>query len=247
MKRTIIAILPLLAPFAGCGDNTTTDMGGTPDMTMQQMPDMATTPDMVMTGPPAAPTLGAQIDRMGRPAINTALVDPFDTVPNMTIDMVKQAYNEAADPTMWDAMFHGQANMSTHTYVAGNLAVFDGLDAMCGNQVAFGAAGPNMPYDFLATVLANDQLVVDTSQKDCNLYLGVEAKALGLPVNDCGGRTPLEDVVDESYTLLAVGQNGLCQAGTMGCPNGFAVTDGVDKDADGMPMNAGFPFLGNPN
>jgi|SRR5579871_860146 len=243
MKRMTIVILPLLAPFAGCGDNTNTDGAVTHDMTvvhdLTMLPDMTATGDMVMP-PPAPPSLGAQIDRMGRPAVNTALTDPFDTVANMTTDMVKDVYNQSSDPTTWGAKFLGDG--PTHQFITGNLAIFDGLDAKCGNQALAMANG----YATLGSVLANDQLFVDTSQSTCGLYLGVEAHAvLGTPA-DCGGRTPLEDTIDETYTLLAVGPSGICQPGP-GCPNGFVVTDGVDKDADGNPMNSGFPFLGNPN
>jgi hypothetical protein len=212
----------------------------------------AAPPDLIPPPPPAPPSLGQQIDRMGRPAINTALTDPFDTLGNtITSDMAKDRYNAAQDPTMWDSMFHG--NGAQHTWLAGNLAIFDGLDATavpgdgCGTQIladaALGKGGKR--YDALASILADDELYVDTSQKTCGLYLGVEARAgLGLPVMDCGGRTPTEDVIDETYTLLSVGASGIGQ-GVGGFT--FAVTDGINADAEGAANATTFPFLGTPN
>ena len=47
---------------------------------------------------PAKPTLGTQIDRMGRPAVNTALSNPFELLAG-TADAAKDAYNASADPT----------------------------------------------------------------------------------------------------------------------------------------------------
>jgi len=228
---TLSLFVALLAPLAGCGDDTNvTQMdGSTPDLTM------ATPPDMTMTGPPAAPTLGAQIDRMGRPAINTALTDPFWNDGVQTIDMhhAKQdAYNAASDPTMWaSTMVGGKAVLAIFK---SSLAVFDGLDNTCGNQAAFG--GPlGAAYTTLATVLADDELYLDSSQTTCATYLGVELKTLGANVTDCGGRTLTESTIDETYNLLA-----------LGTPTG-AVTSGITSDVDGSPSNTTFPFLGAPN
>jgi hypothetical protein len=218
-------------------------------MTMT-MPDMTMTipmPDMTMIAFPPAPALGAQIDRMGRPGINTVLTDPFDTIAGTAEDAVKDSYNAAADPTTWDGAFHGAASMTTHSYLKGNLGIFDGLDVSstpgdgCGTQLAADSAGVNARYDFLASVLADDELYIDTSQSVCGLYLGVEVAALGITIPDCGGRTPLEDVIDETYTLLSVGISGIM-------PNqSFVVTDGIARDADNPPQLATFPFLGAPN
>jgi len=133
---------------------------------------------------------------------------------------------------------------------AGNLAIIDGLDGVCGNQLlaagdATGDAGAT-EYAALPAVLVDDELYLDTSIADCRAqvvsgqplpnYLAVEARFLGLPLTACGGRTPLDDVIDISFTLLASGPSG-------------AVSDGVDADAD--PATAAslteFPFLNAPN
>ncbi|HTR53246.1 MAG TPA: hypothetical protein VMJ10_21270 [Kofleriaceae bacterium] len=68
---------------------------------------------------PAAPSLGTQIDRMGRPAINTALNDVF--APAGTAKTAaKDTYNQDAGPSNWQTMFV--------PLFVGNLAVFDALD-----------------------------------------------------------------------------------------------------------------------
>ncbi len=180
---------------------------------------------------PKQPALGSIIDRMGRPAINTAVSDPFE-LNGRTSDASKDRYNSASDPTQWSSLFAAD--------FAKTLAVLDGLDRNCGNQlVAKAASGGTVPADrymTLATVLADDQLYLRTDKTTCSLYLAVEADAVSLTSgnNDCGGRTPLEDIADESYSLLAIG-----------APSG--VTDGIDKDADHQASLTDFPFLNDPN
>jgi hypothetical protein len=174
-------------------------------------------------GSAAPPALGAQIDRMGRPAINTAITDPFDS--NTTQHGMKQDMYNAATPstaTSFEAAFEA------------NLAILDGLDRNCGNQFAADATKTDATrYKPLADVLLDDQLYVDTSSGTCNVYLGVEANATNIiPNTDCGGRTLTEDVVDVSYSVLAVGMVS-------------GVTDGVNSD-DKTP-GATFPFLAAPN
>ena len=218
--------LALTVPFlaVACGDS-----GGTapPNNDLAMAPDMAGGGDMAISFP-AAPTLGMQIDRVGRPGVNTALTDPFDTLNTgatpLTINQAKDAYNSEPDPTKWTAKFA--------PWIIGNLAIFDGLDTNCGNQVAADAANPR--YSFLGGYLATDVLLVDTTQTSCAIYLGVEAHALLATPADCGGRTPTEDVIDETYSLLAAG-----------APSG--VTDGVPSDGEGSASTTAFPFLGAPN
>jgi hypothetical protein len=213
----------LAAGFLGCNNTTTTaDAAAVADMTVL--------PDLIPPGPPPAPTLGMQIDRMGRAGVNTALTDPFDIVPNMTPDMVKDAYNSASDPTMWGTMFA--------PLIAKNLAILDGADTMCGNQILAGMTATAGRYNTLAGALADDRLYVNTASGTCMQYLAVEAAVAGLPTGgDCGGRTPVEDTISLTYTVLIAGAGGL----------GTPITSGITKDADGNPMATGFPFLGNPN
>jgi hypothetical protein len=175
---------------------------------------------------PPAPALGTTItDRMGRAAVNTALTNPFDTVAGSSPNAVKDHYNSISDSTMWSTLF--KANIQS------NLAILDGLDTVCGNQLIADLASPR--YGALAGVLVDDQLYLNTASGTCEVYLGVEANAVNaIPNSDCGGRTPLENTIDETYSLLAIG-----------APTG--VTNGILSDADSMPSLSAFPFLGAPN
>jgi hypothetical protein len=119
-----------------------------------------------------------QIDRMGRPGINTVLVN---VLPN-TGTALKDAYNRASDRSTWAAMFQ--------TEIQNNLTALDTLDGMPGNAL--------LPAATLAGVLVDDRLVIDTSRATCTAYLAVE---LQLP-NDCGGRTLQRDVIDDSLGAI---------------------------------------------
>jgi len=174
--------------------------------------------------------LGAiQIDRMGRPGVNTALTNPFyrETVPTEERghEVITDNYNALSDPSQWVTTFTSE--------IAGNLAILDSLDTVCGNQVLAGASPSAGRYDTLATVLADDQLYVNTASGSCGQYLAVEANAIGITNDDCGGRTPLEDTIDTTYSLLA--------AGVL-----TGVTDGIPVDADGTASLTSFPFLDQP-
>jgi Domain of unknown function (DUF4331) len=173
-------------------------------------------------GIPAAPTLGKQIDRMGRPAINTAITAPFAAAA--THDMNQDMYNAATPSTA----------MSFEAAFEANLAILDSLDRNCGNQFAADKTKTDATrYKPLADVLLDDQLYVDTSSATCAVYLGVEANATHIiPNTDCGGRTLTEDVADVSYSVLATGMVS-------------GVTDGVN--ADDKTTSATFPFLAAPN
>ncbi|HEX2568044.1 MAG TPA: hypothetical protein VH877_00710 [Polyangia bacterium] len=176
-------------------------------------------------GPPP-PTLGEEVDRIGRPAINTALTDPFNLYGGGgQKDATQNGYNASADPAQWSAGFSSQLRY--------NLALFDGLDGQCGNQVA-APPGVDTParYDTLTSLLSYDALYLDTSSGTCTTYLAVETRLLGSTNTDCGGRTPSYDVMDPTYSLLI-----------LGTPTGF--TDTIDQD-DTNPPGATFPFLGAP-
>ncbi|MEZ4296029.1 MAG: hypothetical protein R3B70_13720 [Polyangiaceae bacterium] len=145
---------------------------------------------------PPAPKLGAQIDRMGRPAINTALNHTFDNNPEQA-DQAKDGYN-AAGKAMWSSYV---------SEIQTNLAILDSLDTDCGNQLLADAA-KNDPsrYATLAGALADDRLYVNADGGACTTYLAVEADATGILANtDCGGRRLAYDVIDISYSVLAAG------------------------------------------
>lgn len=172
------------------------------------------------------PTLGAQIDRAGRPAVATALIGTFTQLDTAMRDQVKDDYNANDDPSTWAAMYTED--------IANNLGVLDGIDRDCTNQLAADNAGAEAArYDFLATVLAADWLVIDTTDSACPEYLGVEAEVLGVvPDGGCGGRTPTADIIERTYSVLVAG----ALAG---------VDDTITAD-DATHSDDTFPFLAAP-
>jgi hypothetical protein len=211
-------------------------------------------------GFPAAPTLGVQVDRMARPAINTALNHGFDPTP--AAGTAKDAYNQDGSPGGWQAAYVAQ--------FAGNLAVLDALDTGitcvngtcgpatvptagdgCGNQVEYNGqiGGGGTPaadsYTTLAGLLANDELFLDTTKAMCDLpnhqnYLGVEFNVLTSAGGvTCGGREPHNDVIDTSYAALAIGLNGFNNSTFTP-----AFGDGVGPHTDLLDA---FPYLGPPH
>ncbi|HKJ15792.1 MAG TPA: DUF4331 family protein [Xanthomonadales bacterium] len=114
-----------------------------------------------------------QIDRQGRPAVNTALIGSAR----------KDDYNLADDPTTWADMF--QAEM------AAALDFVDGLDGVAGNALLGDSTT-------LASVLVNDRIVIRANASVCGPYLAVE---LG-DTENCGGRTLDADVMDATLDAL---------------------------------------------
>lgn len=213
MTKLIHGFAFLGLALAACGD----DGGSSPDA--HQAPD-ANVPD---AGPPAPPALGTQMDRIGRPAINTALNNAFNP-DNTSKQAAKDAYNTAA-PADWAA----QAPI-----LAGGLGIVDGIDTVCGNQLAYdGAGGTSTYYAPLAGVLADDEIYVNSASSSCTTYLAVEANALGIvPNNDCGGRVMSYDVIATSYSVLVAGQLS-------------GIDDGIPAEA--VPADPDvFPFLAAP-
>jgi len=186
-------------------------------------------------GNPEKPRIGAtQIDRMGRAAVNTALTNPFGLVAGKTTDQSKDEYNAASDPATWTSFV---PQIKTH------LAILDGIDGNCGNQLAAGSTVDANRYAALAGVLADDRLYVRTDKISCDLYLAVEADAVKLTNGngDCGGRTPLEDTIKETYSLLVIGAPTGITDGLPTASNGFG------SEQDGTPNAATFPFLAAPH
>ncbi len=114
-----------------------------------------------------------QIDRMGRPAVNTALIGAGR----------KDAYNSATNPATWAGMF--QAEM------AAALDFVDGLEGTTGNAVLGNS-------NALAGVLVDDRLLIAPDISSCGQYLAVE---LG-DTSQCGGRTLTADVIDVTLDAL---------------------------------------------
>lgn len=233
MKRTTIflavSLAVTVAAVQGCGDdtdpppNTTTTTTGTGGAGGSGGGAGGTGGNNVV--PP--PAIGAQIDRFGRPAINTALNKTFSTDMAMK-DAAKDTWNKDANAATWGATFGPE--------VAVNLAILDSLDTVCGNQ-PLAAPEPITPtrYAGLAGALADDRLWVNTAGTACGQYLAVEADAaLGVENADCGGRTLAYDVIDVSYSVLAAGD--LTEA----------VTDGVEAIPDEVNGEI-FPYLAAPH
>jgi hypothetical protein len=211
-------------------------------------------PPPCTTGAACAPLLGAQIDRMGRAGVNTALTDPFwdDGTQTDTDHRIKlDKYNAANNPATWKDVELAPGK-KTSDLIKGNLAVYDALsgtgngtmtDDGCGSQLAFGAnyRGTVYPnYTLLTTVLTDDRLYVNTGSGTCSTYLAVEAAELGIANTDCGGRTPTYNTIDITYSALAT-TTAVC---TTACPVSSGVTADADKGA-GYSETA-FPFLGTP-
>jgi len=168
------------------------------------------------------PELGAQIDRMGRAAIATATIATFNPDADEK-GMQKDAYN-AAEPEDWSG-FEDEMRV--------NLAILDGLDENCGNQLLADASDPR--YATLASILADDRLYVLSTVGECGVYLGLEgeiAGALEPGEGKCGGRMLDDDVIERSYSLLAAGL-------LSGVDDTITENDKEDSDE--------FPFLPKPH
>lgn len=247
IKLCAVAAIALI----GCGDNKSNPDAKVPDGKM---------PDAVVF--PAAPTLGDQVDRLGRPAVNTVLNHGFDGTT--AAQTAKKAYNEMSSKTDWLSA----ANIGQ--FMA-NLGIVDVLDTFCGsgkcdagetnancpldcpgatdvgtgngcgNQALYnfnGGTGPQADsYQVLAFILTNDELFLDTSISTCHGYLAVEASILIGPTT-CGGRAPDYDVIDSSYSMLAMGLGGFDASFNP------KIKDGADAHTD---ITATFPYLGPPN
>jgi hypothetical protein len=279
MKKTIyLFALAGLTLFA-CGDNLKATSDGPTH-------DTGTDTGSGSNTPPPPPALGAQIDRMGRPAINTALNNAFN--PNgSAAGSAKDAYNQDMSVGTWQ-----------QTWVpkfAPNLAIIDSLDTgICGNGIcedslpgtetstcgdcmganpvhgkdgcgnvplwAPGSNGSAAPTSYvqLAGLLADDELYLDTSKTACAAYLALEFSAVTMiPISNCGGRAPSYDVIDTSYSVLAMGLAGFDPSTlaplvhddpSPACRGGSAATD--PTCANHPPIGTSdttFPFLAAPH
>ena len=222
LATSLIAVSAL----QGCGSDSATGAGGSTSATgTGGDATSSSTGTGGGTNIPAAPKLGTQIDRFGRPAINTALNHTFAADAAMA-GTAKDAYNQDADPSNWTA------NVAEFSK---NLGILDALDTKCGNQLLAAMPLDAKRYEGLASALANDRIALDTSATTCSIYLAVEANATMLfPNEDCGGRKLSYDVIDVSYTVLATGDLKAIIAG-----------DGVPADMDAM--GEVFPYLAAPH
>jgi hypothetical protein len=150
-------------------------------------------------GNPPRPASGDRIDRAGRPAISAALISTFK--PD-TREADLDRYNRSVN-----------ANPDFISIIAANLAILDGLDGDCTNQLAIDTSLDN-PYAPLARALDDDQIYVQSDRDGVgSVYLGVEGEALGVLARgqgSGGGRVPGDDVIERSYSVLVAGElNGI--------------------------------------
>lgn len=189
--------------------------------------DSSSSPDPDLNATPEIPNLGGQIDRAGRVLISTALIETFNSNDEIQ-EREKDAYNasdNSEDTTLWSSY--------TSRISGDSLPIYDGL-GICGNQFLTGEVAELGRYNALARVLADDKLYLDSSIGVCNGYLSLEAGIEG----DCGGRNPLVDTIDVTYSLLTIGTLG----------NDVAegrVSDGIPSDDAQHSMDE-FPFLADP-
>lgn len=229
------ASLALIATLAGCssppGVTGSSDAG-----------------ELDAAGMPAPPVLGAQLDRIGRPVIVSALIGVF--AADASTAAQREVYARASDPAAWRTTMV-RPNVTIEDEMAANLAVFDAIDrgmavssgtlAGCGNALKY--AGPPDAYAGAADIFADDQLYIDTSRTACTAYLALEIEyaSAGTFVHDtCGGRTLNHDVVDVTYSVLAAGTQGLDPTSDFS----GKLSDGVSVHGD---ISGAFPFLGPPH
>jgi hypothetical protein len=201
---------------------------------------------------PPPPALGAQLDRMGRPLIGTALIGAF--APAQDQAAMRDAYNHAADPATW-ATTMISTSVTIEAEMEANLAVFDAFDIGltnvtnpgCGNAVRYNSPPSSSSYRAAADLFADDELYVDTGFTSCPIYLALEMQyattGAGTKAHTtCGGRTPSHDAVDLTYSMLAAGRSGVDPSSSDGAPT---IHDGVAAHAD--IKESAFPFLGPPH
>ncbi len=241
--QSILAIqLAAALAFAACGDDDNDEpTPGTGSGNDQGTTGSGSGAGGGMDGEPLGeanrPDLGTQVDRVGRPGISTALIATFE-VDEDAREERKDAYNAAA-PADWKT-FEPDLQKS--------LAIIDGVgpttdppDDGCGSQFFIDVAKTDEArYAPLAAALADDQLYLDSTKAMCSEYLALERAVVysSETITDCGGRTPNMDVIDVTYSELAL-QTPSGEVAT-------GVTDGIDAD-DATHSLVNFPWLAAPS
>jgi len=197
-------------------------------------PDGAIDAPIVPDGPEnPMPTLGKQIDRVGRGQIKRLVIHPFSA----NNQLEKLSYQRDGDTKNWVTKWSAA--------IVGTLAVYDAISGQCGDGL-FGS------YQNVANVIANDQIFVETginktgkcvrspseifncslstsqTYPECGLYPGVEIAHLTTTESKgCGGLNQMQTFVDTSYNILT---------------SNFSIKNGVTTDPDGAAQTM-FPFL----
>jgi hypothetical protein len=169
-----------------------------------------------------SPVGSERIDRAGRPAISAALISTFNP--------------DAREADLDRYSRSGNGNRDFIPIMASSLAILDGLDGECGDQLAIDNDLAN-PYVPLATALTDDQIYVQSDRENAgSAYLGVEGEALGAlerGQGSGGGRVPGDDVVERSYSVLVAGQ--------LGGYDDLVDSDDAEHDIDTFPFLAAPP------
>lgn len=238
-----IVTLSCSALAVGCGSddtNTSTPDSGKPDVVLPGADGGGTDAPITETGAEASLPLG-QIDRMGRPAINTALnekplKDPWNQADTYAFSPF------GAGPTTFDTSFDG------HLHLFNSLRPADGpAPGPLAQAYVWADAGTPHP---LVQPLKLDVLIVDPNKpyavksfleiEDTLLNGGTAASATtpGLPgpgqeiYSTCGGRNLNEDIVDKVFSYLVIRQfSGVC--------------DGVNQAT--KPSTDVWPYMAAPN
>ena len=122
-----------------------------------------------------------QIDREGRPAVNTALIPSAK----------KDAYNQSEVPADWATLFAPD--------ISASILFVDGLDGVTGNFLTGDETA-------LANLLADDRIQINLNIPNCGAYLALESAGLTAATpTECGGRTLDADVIDDTLTVLVSG------------------------------------------
>jgi hypothetical protein len=170
-------------------------------------------------------TADRQLNRVGRPLTKNALLGL--NAPDDVGNSLKEQWNAATPST--SAPFVAA--------IEKGLALYDGLDGVCGNQwLANHDAPPVTRYRALATLLADDRLWIDAASARCSQFFAAElASVLGDSAlhQDCGGRTP-------NYNAANIWRSLLVTGGVRG------IDDGLERD-EHEPSSSEFPFLSAPD
>jgi len=236
----VVAAGALAAHVAACGD----------DMPLKPH-DAAIDGDGSAMQMPQPPVLGAQLDRMGRPGIADALIAAFAS-SGSNAGAQKDAYNQAADPATWKTT-PVRPNVTIADELKASAAPYDAIDnglvagpltlTGCANALFYAGPPGAQSYGNLASVLGDDQILVDTSRGSCTYYLALEIEVASAATHihdNCGGRTLQYDAYDALISVLAAGISGLDTANQFVPRLRGSATAHVD-------VKASFPFLGEPH
>ena len=219
--RAFLSYASLVLAACNGDDNVIPTDAGAKDVTVDAPAAEAAAPDASPAEAGASSGVG-QIDRMGRPGINVLLNDRA----------LSDAYN---GEDTYASPFPGTYDNAFERHLEA-LDVLK-LDGTHPDTVDFPPVGGVHP---LRDALKQDVLLVDLGKPCANAgafapsYLDLEAELfLGAPAHQtCGGRTPSEDVMSKTLTVLVT--------------NGRApVKSGVA--AATKPASTTFPYLADPN